>query len=71
MFLKSSAFAIALAAIAGTLSPPLLSPASAAQQRVASTQCRYYGAVWHRCYNFRSDATWPNGIPHNRNSNGG
>jgi hypothetical protein len=75
---------LAIAAVA--LSLPVMSVAQAAQRTVkhpvsapqaylfgqpVSYPCRYVGAVSGRCYTFRSDATWPAGIPGYTGTNGG
>jgi hypothetical protein len=36
----------------------------------AGDQCRIVGSISGRCYNFYSDATFPQGIPGNNSSNG-
>jgi hypothetical protein len=71
MSLKTSICAIALAAMAA--SSPLMSAASA-QQRFANAtnlDCRYIGAVSHRCYTFQSDANWREGLSSYHGSQGG
>lgn len=66
----------AIAAVAVVaLSLPLMSVAQAAQQIRAhnvptALQCRYVGAISHRCYTFHRHATWPQRIPANNQSNG-
>jgi hypothetical protein len=71
MSLKTSLFAIALAATAASL--PLVSTASAQPRFTSPTDlsCRYVGAVSHRCYYFQSDATWREGLSSYHGSNGG
>jgi hypothetical protein len=68
---------VAVAAItAALLSLPLTSAARAQQPTVNAAsqpaqQCRIVGAISHRCYDFDSDATWPDGLAGYHGSNGG
>jgi hypothetical protein len=65
-----SARRVTIAAItAVALSLPIMSVAQAqqAQQHVASEtttvkRCKYFDTVAHRCLNFRSDSTYPEGL---------
>jgi len=65
----------AIAAIAAaTLALPTMSPAraeNATVDRNATEQCQIVGAISHRCLNFDSDATWPEGLADYHGSNGG
>ena len=36
-----------------------------------SGHCRIVGAISHRCLNFHSDSTWPQGLADYHGSNGG
>jgi len=74
MSLKISAGVVALAAAISVVSSPLALAAPVHKKVVAAPtnlDCRYIGAISHRCYTFRSDATWREGLPDYHGSNGG
>jgi hypothetical protein len=73
MSLKINALLVALVTAVATLSPSLITSASARQWSTNATglNCRIVGAVSHRCYAFHSDATWREGLADYSGSNGG
>ncbi len=65
----------AIAAIAAAaLSLPAISSAQAENgtpYQYGAQQCKIIGSISHRCLNFNSDATWPEGLSDYYGSNGG
>ena len=57
--------------VAATLLPPAMSVAETQQNVTRRTSCRYIDPVTHRCVNFRSDSSWPEGFRRNNTGNGG
>lgn len=69
--LRPAAIAVIAAA---ALALPAISSAQAEKATtngIATKQCRIVGAISHRCLNFHSDATWPEGLVDYHGSKGG
>jgi len=72
--IMSPRHAAIVAIAAAALSLPAISSALAMERTAAkhpTQQCRIVGAISHRCLNFHSDATWPEGLADYHGSNGG
>jgi hypothetical protein len=67
--------AVLAAAVAVLFTLPTLSEALAqgrnASETSATSRCEIVGSISHRCLNFDSDSTWPEGLADYHGSNGG